>query len=104
MNSDANGTQRVPDEWYVGFHRGLAARFWRAAAATMAEDDARVVLGVLDLPPGAAVLDVPCGDGRLTRRLAAAATFLAGDLRALPDVGPQDAIVSGPSIPSAACG
>jgi len=67
------------------------------------------------------VLDVPCGDGRITLRLAAAgyraigvdlaageverarraaheagvaAEFAVGDLRALPDVGPVDAVLS----------
>jgi SAM-dependent methyltransferase len=112
-----SGAQRVPDEWYIGFHQGLAARFWRAAGATMAEADLEVVLGLLPKAP-AAVLDVPCGDGRLTRPLAAAgytatgvdisrpeiaharelangtACFEAGDLRALPAVGRFDAIVS----------
>jgi hypothetical protein len=29
------GTRRVPDEWYVRFHQGLAARFWRAAGETL---------------------------------------------------------------------
>jgi SAM-dependent methyltransferase len=111
---------RVPDEWFVGFHQGLAARFWRAAAAAMAEDDTAVVRRLLPDPP-ASVLDVPCGDGRLTTRLAAAgyavtgvdliaseveharraadaagveARFEVGDLRALPDVGRVDALVS----------
>ena len=111
---------RVPDEWFVGFHQGLAARFWRAAAAAMADDDAQVVRRLLPDPP-ASVLDVPCGDGRLTTRLAAAgyavtgvdliaseveharraaaaagveARFEVGDLRALPDVGRVDALVS----------
>ena len=111
---------RVPDEWFVGFHQGLAARFWRAAAAAMAEDDTQVVRRLLPDPP-ASVLDVPCGDGRLTTRLAAAgyavtgvdliaseveharraaqhagveARFEVGDLRALPDVGRVDALVS----------
>ncbi len=111
---------RVPDEWFVGFHQGLAARFWRAAAAAMAEDDMRVVRGLLGDPP-ASVLDVPCGDGRMTIRLAAAgydvigvdivasevaqagraaaaagvaARFEVGDLRALPDVGQVDAVLS----------
>jgi SAM-dependent methyltransferase len=108
----------VPDEWFVGFHQGLAARFWRAAAAAMADDDAQVVRRLLPDPP-ATVLDVPCGDGRITVRLAAAgyeaigvdivaseveqarrnaagtaARFEVGDLRALPDVGRVDAIVS----------
>ena len=111
---------RVPDEWFVGFHQGLAARFWRAAAAAMAEDDVRVVRRLLGDPP-ARVLDVPCGDGRMSIRLAAAgyevigvdivasevaqarrnaaaagvpARFEAGDLRALPDVGCVDAVLS----------
>ena len=114
-------SQRVLDDWFVGFQRGLAARFWRAAAATMAEDDVRLVGGLLEASPGGRVLDVPCGDGRLTVRLAGLgyraigidlavgelergrraaaeagvdATFAAGDLRALPEVGPVDAIVS----------
>ena len=112
---------RVPDDWFEGFHEGLVARFWRAAGATMADDDDRLVRSLLDLPPGASVLDVPCGDGRLTIRLAAAgyaatgvdiaaaeveragraaaeagvpARFAVGDLRALPDVGPVDAVLS----------
>ena len=111
---------RVPDEWFVGFHQGLAARFWRAAAAAMAEDDVRVVRRLLGEPP-ARVLDVPCGDGRMSIRLAAAgyetigvdivasevaqarsnaadagvaARFEVGDLRALPDVGRVDAVLS----------
>ena len=117
LTIESSGTRRVPDEWYVGFHRGLAARFWRAAGATMAEADLKVVLGLLPAAP-ARVLDVPCGDGRLTLPLAAAgyemtgvdisqpeieharerghgrARFEHGDLRALPDVGRFDAIVS----------
>ena len=32
---------RVPDDWFVGFHKGLAARFWAAAGETMIDADAR---------------------------------------------------------------
>jgi ubiquinone/menaquinone biosynthesis C-methylase UbiE len=111
---------RVPDDWYVGFHTGLAASFWRAVGATTADRDAQLVRELLG-PEVRTVLDVPCGDGRLTIRLAAAGLtatgvdiasaeveharraaeresaqtrFLVGDLRALPDVGPVDAVVS----------
>ena len=116
MSSD---TAAVPDDWFVGFHQGLAARFWRAAGAAMLDADLARVLRALDLPPGAAVLDVPCGDGRIALALARAghrvtgvdiapaeveraaaaaaglgARFLAGDLRALPVTGPFDAVVS----------
>ncbi len=113
--------KRVADDWFVGFHTGLVARFWRAAGATMADQDAELVAGLLALPHGASVIDVPCGDGRIALRLAAAglavtgieiaaaevelarraaaeaglaARFLAGDLRDLPDLEPVDGLVS----------
>jgi 2-polyprenyl-3-methyl-5-hydroxy-6-metoxy-1,4-benzoquinol methylase len=77
---DARGDRlpRVADDWYVGFHHGLAASFWRAAGATMADQDMRLVGGLLELPQGASVLDLPCGDGRLTVRLAAAGYAMTG--------------------------
>jgi SAM-dependent methyltransferase len=120
-HTDHSADVRVPDDWFVGFHTGLVARFWRAAGATMADRDAEIVATLLDLPAGASVIDVPCADGRIALRLAAAgyavtgieiakaeveharavaagagldATFVTGDLRALPDVGRADALVS----------
>ena len=94
------------DEWYVGFHRGLAARFWRAAGATMAEADLEVITKLLPAPP-ARVLDVPCGDGRIAFPLIRAGydvtgvdiecqdpRFVQGDLRALPELGAFDAVLS----------
>jgi SAM-dependent methyltransferase len=81
----------------------------------MADDDFRVVDRLLG--DARRVLDVPCGDGRMTRRLAASgraatgvdiaeaeieraraagggARYLVGDLAALPDVGEVDAVLS----------
>jgi SAM-dependent methyltransferase len=108
---------RVPDDWFVGFHRGLAARFWRAVGAAMADADLRIVAPLLD--GYRSVLDLPCGDGRLGVRLADAGhevvgvdisaeeieharrqhpgtRFLVGDMRALPReaAGPFDAVLS----------
>jgi SAM-dependent methyltransferase len=94
------------DEWYVGFHRGMAARFWRAAGASMAQADLEVITRLLPEPP-ARVLDVPCGDGRIALPLERAGydvtgvdierqdpRFVQGDLRALPDLGTFDAVLS----------
>ena len=94
------------DEWYVGFHRGLAARFWRAAGATMAQADLEVITKLLPAAP-ARVLDVPCGDGRIAFPLTEAGydvvgvdidrqdpRFVQGDLRALPELGAFDAVLS----------
>ena len=66
---------RVPDDWFVGFHQGLAARLWAAAGATMIDADAAIVCGLL---PAGRVLDVPCGDGRLSARLAEAGYDVTG--------------------------
>ncbi len=84
------------------------------------DDDAAEIVGRLSLPRGSRILDVPCGIGRITRRLAAAgydvtgidlsAPFIAlaeaeavgpgglvsyvrGDMRHLPVSGPFDAVV-----------
>lgn len=84
------------------------------------DDDAAEILGRLDLPRGARVLDAPCGHGRISRRLAAAGldvtgvdsstrfislareeavapggrvAYVEGDLRRLPVPGPFDAVI-----------
>jgi len=104
----------IADEWFVGFQTGLKAKFWRAAAEPWADDDAQAIAALLDLPPGARVLDAPSGAGRIAVRLAergldvmgidiseeevqearrvaaergVSARFEQGDLRALPESG-----------------
>ena len=85
------------------------------------DDDAAEIIGRLELPAGARVLDAPCGLGRIARRLAAAglrrdrgrllgavhrhgpgrarrrraggSPTSEGDLRRLPVPGPFDAVV-----------
>ncbi len=99
--------RQVPDDWFVGFHSGLKAKFWRAAAEPWADAEAAAIHRLLALPAGARVLDAPCGDGRIAVRLAergldvtgvdisseavrhararaSTARFRVGDLRALP--------------------
>src|ERR1700691_3762550 len=42
------------------------------------DDDAAEIIGRLELPAGARVLDAPCGTGRIARRLAAAGLDVTG--------------------------
>ena len=71
-------TKAVADDWFVGFMEGLKARFWRVAAEPRADDDAAALAGLLELPPGARVLDAPCGSGRIAVRLAERGLDLTG--------------------------
>jgi SAM-dependent methyltransferase len=62
---------QAPEEWWKTFFTGLVVDFWRAAMppeATTAEAD--FFARHLALTPGARVLDVACGDGRLALELA----------------------------------
>lgn len=57
--------EKRPGRWYEEFFFGVAQDFWEAVvpeALTRAE--VRLAEETLDLPRGAAVLDVPCGFGR----------------------------------------
>lgn len=84
------------------------------------DSDTAEILGLLNLAPGAHILDAPCGHGRIARRLAVAGmhvtgvdltpayleraradpqcppgavTYVEGDVRSLPVDGPFDAVV-----------
>ena len=61
----------ISEEWWKTFFTGLVVDFWRAAMppeSTTAEAD--FFVRHLALAPGARVLDVACGDGRLALELA----------------------------------
>lgn len=99
------GMQR---EWWHGFFDATYVEWWREAGAFDDSDDlAAGVAALLDLPPGARLLDVPCGFGRvsgrlqamgfdvvgvdassyqvaLARRAGGGARCVVGDMRALP--------------------
>jgi len=61
----------MDEAWYRTFFTGLVLDFWRAAnppEVTRAEAD--FLAAELKAAPGAALLDVPCGNGRLAVELA----------------------------------
>src|SRR6266478_110850 len=61
----------VPTNWYEDFFHGVSLDLWRKAISpqqTKAEAD--FLLKVLGCPEGSSLLDVPCGNGRLSLELA----------------------------------
>lgn len=65
--------------WWESFFHGVALDFWRAAISdeqTRAEAD--FINNQLQLPVGAKLLDVPCGNGRLSIELGAFGFELTG--------------------------
>lgn len=70
---------QVPKDWWKDFFSGLAVDLWRAVTnelPTPAEAD--FIERRLRLEPGAHVLDVPCGGGRLALELASRGYRLTG--------------------------
>jgi ubiquinone/menaquinone biosynthesis C-methylase UbiE len=66
-------------EWWQTFFSGIVLDMWQQAipeAHTRAE--AEFISSLLRLPPGAHILDAPCGEGRIARELAAKGYQLTG--------------------------
>jgi SAM-dependent methyltransferase len=62
----------VDVNWWETFFSGMAVELWlHAIPPERTRDEAASVARRLDLPPGAELLDVPCGAGRLSHALAA---------------------------------
>jgi 2-polyprenyl-3-methyl-5-hydroxy-6-metoxy-1,4-benzoquinol methylase len=61
----------VQSNWWEQFFEGPAVDLWlQAMSQEQTEDEADVLARILDLPPGARLLDVPCGGGRLSLAMA----------------------------------
>lgn len=61
----------IPSNWYEDFFHGVALDLWRKAISpkqTKAEGD--FLINALQCEPGSHLLDVPCGNGRLSFELA----------------------------------
>jgi SAM-dependent methyltransferase len=58
-------------DWYQGFFQGIVVEMWRSALpAEYSRREVDLLEKELRLEPGASVLDVPCGHGRLSIDLA----------------------------------
>ena len=61
----------VPDNWYESFFHGVTLDLWRRAIPTeQTQAEAEFLVEQLNCVPGSHVLDVPCGNGRLSFELA----------------------------------
>jgi cyclopropane fatty-acyl-phospholipid synthase-like methyltransferase len=57
--------------WYKTFFHGVALELWRRAATPeMTREEVDYLLSELNAPPGANLLDVPCGNGRHSLEMA----------------------------------
>jgi cyclopropane fatty-acyl-phospholipid synthase-like methyltransferase len=64
-------SNNIPDNWYENFFSGINCEMWEKAA-TQEWTDAEVIFikDVLNVAPGSAILDMPCGTGRHSIALA----------------------------------
>jgi SAM-dependent methyltransferase len=70
---------RTAPDWYRDFFRDVALDVWREAIpVSQTEREIEFLMRALRLRPGARVLDVPCGAGRLTRPLQERGLLMTG--------------------------
>ena len=69
----------MTENWWENFFHGVALDFWRAAIpAELTRAEADFLTQQLQLPNSAKVLDVPCGNGRISIELAQRGFALTG--------------------------
>jgi cyclopropane fatty-acyl-phospholipid synthase-like methyltransferase len=95
----------VPTNWFENFFHGVTLDLWRRAIPpeqTTAE--ARFLIDHLNCEPGAHVLDVPCGNGRLSFALASSGLHVTGVDISQEFVEEAGAIAARTSDPAGAAG
>jgi 2-polyprenyl-3-methyl-5-hydroxy-6-metoxy-1,4-benzoquinol methylase len=61
----------IPSNWYEDFFHGITLDLWRQAISRQhTESEAKFLIKALECESGARILDVPCGNGRLSFELA----------------------------------
>jgi SAM-dependent methyltransferase len=71
--------QRMPKEWWEDFFSGIVLDFWKEVFdETHTKTETDFILEILNVPNGAAILDVPCGEGRLSREMASRGYSVTG--------------------------
>jgi len=66
-------------DWWQTFFSGIVLDMWQQAVPQVyTRAEAEFMSSLLHLPPGARILDAPCGDGRIARELAAKGYQLTG--------------------------
>jgi ubiquinone/menaquinone biosynthesis C-methylase UbiE len=69
----------VATEWWQTFFSGVVLTMWQQAIPPeYSKLEAEFISNLLRLPPGARLLDAPCGEGRIARELAAKGYQLTG--------------------------
>jgi SAM-dependent methyltransferase len=72
-------THEIPDDWHREFFGGLWLEIQsQSFSAEENAETAEIIRDVLQLEPGSRILDVPCGDGRITNELAKAGFKMTG--------------------------
>jgi SAM-dependent methyltransferase len=75
----------MPKEWWEDFFSGIVLDFWKQVFdGTHTKAEADFILEALNVPNGAAILDVPCGEGRLSLEMASRGYSLTGVDFSLP--------------------
>jgi SAM-dependent methyltransferase len=68
----------MTSDWYKHFSAVWRFDFWRAAVAPNTQGEVEYVQSMLNVSPGARLLDIPCGDGRHALEFAAQGFRVSG--------------------------